>query len=112
MFADIVDELPKLLYLGAILVILIAVAMAIKRRLRRRASQFGYNGILAYLRAVPRDDAEKRLAVDLAMKGVVLCLLGIAFFPLMLIGLFPLYYGLRKLILLALDVGPTVPPAA
>jgi len=105
-----ISDLPKVLYLVTVLSIPIAVAMAVRRRLRRRANQFGYRGILAYFRADPRHDAEKRDAVDLALQGVVLCLLGVAFFPLMLIGVFPLYYGGRKLILLGLGMGPPMPP--
>jgi hypothetical protein len=103
-----VDELSKILFLANVLGILIVVALVVRYRLRRRARRFGYPGILVYFRAVPREDVEKRDAVDLTMQGAVLCLLGIGFFPLMLIGLFPLYYGGRKLILLGLDLGPTV----
>ena len=107
-----ITEVPKLLLLVGLvglLSILIYVALAATRRLRRRANQFGYDGVLAYLRAVPKDEAEKRAAVDLAMQGVVLCLLGITFFPLMLIGIFPLYYGGRKLILVGLGLGSGLP---
>jgi hypothetical protein len=39
----------------------------------------------------------------------VLCLLGFAFFPLLLIGIFPLYYGLRKVMLIGLGIGPGIP---
>jgi hypothetical protein len=109
MYLDPTD-IPKILFLVAVLSILIAVPLVVRHRLRRRVHQFGYSGILAYLRAVPRDDAEKRDAVDLALQGVVLCLLGVAFFPLILIGVFPLYYGARKLTLLGLGLGPQVPP--
>jgi hypothetical protein len=110
MYVDL-SELPKILFLIAVLGFLIAVFIAVRRRLRRRANQFGYHGILAYFRAVPQEDAEKRDAVDLALQGVVLCLLGVAYFPLMLIGIFPLYYGARKLMLLGLGLeshAPTV----
>lgn len=92
------------------LCILTYVAVVVWRRLRRKASRFGYGGILEYLRAAPRDEAEKRDAVNLAMHGLVDCLLGIAFFPLLLIGIFPLYYGVRKVLLVALGIGPEPPP--
>jgi hypothetical protein len=62
-------------------------------RVRRR----GYAGLGAYLREVPQTEEEKFDAVDLALKGVVLCVLGLLFPPLVVIGLVPLYYGLRKL---------------
>jgi hypothetical protein len=107
----LINEGPKVLLLVVPLCILIYVAIAVRRRLRRKASQFGYGGILEYLRAVPKNDAEKRDAVNLAMHGVVDCLLGVAFFPLLLIGIFPLYYGVRKVMLIALGVGPDTPPA-
>lgn len=63
---------------------------------RQSARAKGYASLTDYLRATPRTDAEKREAVDMAMQGVVLCVLGIVFPPLMLIGIFPLYYGGRK----------------
>jgi hypothetical protein len=108
MYVDL-SELPKILYLVAILGFLIAVFMAVRHSLRRRAHQFGYRGILAYFRAAPQEDAEKRDAVDLALEGVVLCLLGVAFFPELLIGIIPLYYGTRKLMLLGLGLGSRMP---
>jgi hypothetical protein len=100
-----------ILFVVILLSLVIYAALVVRRHLRRRANQFGYEGILAYLRAVPRDEAEKRDAVDLAMIGVVLCLLGFAFFLLLLIGIFPLYYGVRKLLLIAMGIGPGLPPA-
>jgi hypothetical protein len=97
------------LMLVVFLGILIYVAVVVWRRLRGKANRFGYDGVLAYLRAVPKDEAEKRDAVDLVMQGLVLCLLGFAFFPLLLIGIFPLYYGLRKVMLIGLGIGPGIP---
>jgi hypothetical protein len=64
-----------------------------RRRVRRR----GYAGLGAYLREVPQTEEEKLDAVDLTLKGVVLCVLGLLFPPLVVIGLVPLYYGLRKM---------------
>ena len=74
--------------------------------LRKLAATFGYPGVMPYLRAVPRDQAEKQAAVDLVMKGVVLCLLGVVFPLLVLIGAFPLYYGVRKLLLIGFGMAP------
>ena len=68
MYVDL-SELPKILYLVAALGFLIAVFIAVRRRLRRRAHQFGCHGILGYFRAVPREDAEKRDAVDRPCKA-------------------------------------------
>ncbi len=61
-------------------------------RVRRR----GYPGLRAYLRALPQTEAEKLDAVELTLKGVVICVMGLLFPPVILIGLFPLYYGARK----------------
>jgi hypothetical protein len=106
----VMAEGPKVLLLVAAFSLLIFVALLVRRRLRRRANRFGYGGVLEYLRALPKDDAEKRDAVDLAMHGVVDCLLGFAFIPLLLIGIFPLYYGVRKVLLVALGISPRLPP--
>jgi hypothetical protein len=61
-----------------------------------RARRFGYASRSAYLRAVPQTDEEKHEAVDQALKGLVISLVGVVFFPLLLVGLFPLYIGGRK----------------
>ena len=71
----------------------------------RRAKRFGYPSTLAYLRAAPRSDDEKRDAADLALKGVVCCLLGILLPPLVLVGLVPLFYGGRKFIYASMGLG-------
>ena len=83
-----------------------AIVIFVVRRLRRNAADAGYPGVGAYLRAVPRNDEEKRQAVDLALKGVILCGLGLFFPPMILVGVVPFYYGSRKLILvwLGLDI--------
>lgn len=83
-----------------------AIVIFVVRKLRRNAAAAGYPGVGAYLRAVPRNDEEKSQAVDLALKGVVLCALGLFFPPLILVGVLPFYYGSRKLILvwLGLDI--------
>jgi hypothetical protein len=59
----------------------------------------------AYLKAVPQTDHEKQAAVDLALKGVVICLLGLMVPPLLLVGLFPLFYGVRKIIYASMGLG-------
>lgn len=72
---------------------------------RQRAKRFGYVSTRAYLRAAPRSDAEKRDAVDLALKGIVCCVLGLLLPPLVLVGLLPLFYGGRKLVYSSLGLG-------
>ncbi len=90
----------------AALATLSATVIFVFRRLRKNAVAAGYPGVGAYLRAVPRNDEEKRQAVDLALKGVILCGLGLFFPPMILVGVVPFYYGSRKLILvwLGLDI--------
>ena len=41
---------------------------------------------------------EKRDAADLALKGLVCCILGLFFAPFILPGLVPLFYGGRKIV--------------
>ena len=62
----------------------------------KRARRFGYPSRTAYFNAVPQSDEEKREAVDQALKGLVISIVGIVFFPLLVVGLFPLYIGGRK----------------
>lgn len=70
-----------------------------------RARRFGYASRSAYLRAVPQSDEEKREAVDQALKGLVISIVGIVFFPLLFVGLFPLYIGGRKASFALLGLG-------
>lgn len=92
--------LPFVMFGGIVLAIL-AVLVLVARMLaaqRRHARQAGYPSFGAYLAASPRTDEEKRHAADLALKGLVICLLGTLFPPLILLGLFPFFYGARKLV--------------
>ena len=82
--------LQTLHWLPLIAVVLIVIVV---RGQRRNARLAGYPSLSAYLRAAPRTDEERRNAVDLALKGLVICLLGLLVPPLLLIGLFPLFYG-------------------
>ena len=95
-----------LLALLAALAVSAAFMILVVKKLRQNATAAGYPGVGAYLRAVPRNDEEKRQAVDLALKGVILCALGLFFPPMILLGVVPFYYGSRKLILvwLGLDI--------
>ena len=72
---------------------------------RPRAKRFGYASTSAYLRAAPRSDAEKRDAADLALRGLVFCILGLLVPPLVLVGLIPLFYGGRKLVYASMGLG-------
>ncbi len=84
-----------------------AIAAIVMYRLfsRHRAKQFGYPSMLAYLRAAPRTDEERRDAADLALKGLMICMLGLIFPPIVLVGLVPLFHGARKLIYASMGLG-------
>jgi hypothetical protein len=86
-------------------VIPLAAAVSFWLPLRQRARQFGYASTRAYLKAAPRSDAERRDAVDLTMKGIVFCLLGLIFPPFILAGLVPLFFGGRKLVYGSMGLG-------
>ena len=89
------------LVFGAILivfpVVLLLVAWGFRQWFRRLATRAGCATIGEYLRTPPRSDQERQDAVDLALKGLVICLLGAIFPPAVLLGIFPLFYGGRKL---------------
>jgi hypothetical protein len=99
---------PELFFLIPVLLLIVmpvVAAIAVYRMTRWRAALFGYKSTLGYLRAAPRTDDERRDAADLAMKGVVICLLGFISSPVVLLGLVPLFYGGRKLAYAALGLG-------
>ena len=96
------------LIFGTLLVIIVAAAVAVVRLFRRqqvKAREYGYPSMSAYLRAAPRTDDERRDAADLALKGMVICLLGLIFPPLLLVGLFPFFYGARKVVYAYMGLG-------
>ena len=86
--------------IGAILLVWLLL-----RSQRRLAKELGYPSLSAYLRAAPQTDQEKRAAVDLALKGLVICLLGLLMPPVLLIGLFPMFYGVRKIAYASMGLG-------
>jgi hypothetical protein len=103
-----VPFIPILVILGVVLALVIGaiiLLVALLRAQKRAAREAGYATLGAYLRAAPRTDADKRNAADLALKGVVICLLGLLFPPLLLIGLFPFFYGARKVIYASMGLG-------
>ncbi len=80
-----------------VLLLMAVVLIVLLVRWRRRVRRSGYRGLHAYLSAVPRTDIEKRDALDLTLRGLVICLVGIIFWPLLIIGGISMYYGVRKL---------------
>jgi len=104
--------IPELLMLSifvvpvlTVIVVSVVLLVAMLRRLRRQSREHGYPTLKAYLRAAPRTDAEKRDATDLALKGLVICLLGLILPPLLVVGLFPLFYGARKVAYASMGLG-------
>jgi hypothetical protein len=102
--ADLGIGVPELLILGMVIPIPIALVV-FAAMVRRRTTKFGYASVRAYLRAAPRSDAEKRDAVDLALKGLAFCVLGLLFPPFVLVGLMPLFYGGRKVVYASMGLG-------
>ena len=92
---------PELIILTPILLVPLAFVVGFIRRARR----LGYPSVRAYLRAVPQTDQQKHDAVNLAMKGLLVALLGVFFAPFVIGGLVPLYYGGRKVALASLGLG-------
>ena len=100
--------IPELLVLSVVFVPLIVAVFLVRNLIRGQrglAKTFGYPSLSAYLRAAPQTDAEKRAAVDLALKGLVICLLGLIFPPVLLVGLFPMFYGARKIAYASMGLG-------
>lgn len=95
---------PVLFVLVPLVIVGLAL-LAFRVVCRRRARRFGYASAGAYLRAAPRTDEEKRDAADMALKGGVICVLGMIFPPFILVGLVPLFYGGRKLVYASMGLG-------
>ena len=89
----------------AVALLAVGAGLLLLRSQRRHAQLAGYPSLVAYLRAAPRTDEEKRRAVDLALKGLAICMLGFIFSPLLLIGLFPFFYGVRKVMYGSMGLG-------
>jgi hypothetical protein len=101
------DTWEMLLSIGGVFllfVVWIALMLAPFLIWRGRVRRRGYPGLRAYLRELPRTEAAKLDAVELTLKGLVICVLGLLFPPIILIGVVPLYYGARKLASVALGI--------
>ena len=92
--------------IAVLMIIALAVGVAkIVKAYRLKAERAGYPSLSAYLNAAPRSDEEKRDAVDLALRGLVICLLGLVIPPFLVIGVIPFYYGARKMALASMGFG-------
>jgi hypothetical protein len=96
---------PELIVIVLFLLAPLLVVWLWFNALGRRARRFGYPSRRAYLQAAPRSDEERRDSADLALKGLVFCLLGLLVAPLVLVGLVPLFYGGRKLVYASMGLG-------
>jgi hypothetical protein len=102
------DAIMFFIFIFVIVVIVIpTVVISYRTYYGNRAFRFGYKSRAEYLRAVPRSADEKLDAIDQVCKGLVVCLLALMFPPLLLIGLFPLFYGARKTISVCMGLGPS-----
>ena len=107
-----------------LVVVLIIVYFAIFPAWRRYLKRHGYSGIMGYLLKAPQTDKEKLHAIGLTLNGAALCVVGWGVFPflyglfdpffdrhvghsiILLFGLFLLYFGVRKLMMIRLGIRP------
>ena len=75
------------------------------RAWRKKAQLAGYSSLGEYLRGAPRSDQERKDSVDMALKGFIICVAGLLFPPLILIGIFPLFFGVRKIAYWSVGLG-------
>ena len=97
-----------LIAMAVLAAFVVAAVIVVVRTLadqREKAARAGYPSLGAYLRAAPRTDEERRDAADLALKGLVICVAGLLFPPLVLVGLFPFFYGARKTLYASMGLG-------
>jgi hypothetical protein len=87
-----------------------AAILAFGAVLSNTARRFGYASMSSYLHAVPVSDMERGDAVDLLLKGAACCSLGILYRPFFLVGLLPLFFGTRKLLLALMGIDLTDEP--
>jgi len=85
--------------------IFLVPAIAVAIWMRAAGRRLGYTGILQYLRAVPYTDAQRRDAVNLCLLGFIICALAFHVPPLVLVGIFPLFYGSRKVLYSVMGLG-------
>ena len=88
-----------------VLLLVLTLMVSLFISLRKRGRGLGYEGPFEYLRAIPATDEQRRDGIDLALQGLVTCLLGVLLPLLLLVGLVPLYYGGRKVLASWLGVG-------
>jgi hypothetical protein len=98
---DIAELLPGIVggfvLVAVVVAILIGLVWLPLRIWRRSVQRRGYPELKVYLREVPQTPEKKLDAVELTLKGLVICIMGLIFPPLSLVGLVPFYYGARKL---------------
>ncbi len=83
-------------YVLFMIVLTVVLVVLLLVRWRPRILRAGYPGLYAFLHCVPRTDAQKRDALDLTLRGLVLFIVGAVLQPLWVIGAFLFYYGIRK----------------
>jgi hypothetical protein len=96
-------EMYLIFLLPVIFFLIPAITVVIWMRTVRK--KLGYTSFREYYRAIPVTEAQQRDAVNLTLDGIVFCLLGTVFPPLMIVGIFPLYCGARKVLYASLGLG-------
>lgn len=97
--------MSALIFITAIVAVISLTIWFGRTLLLKRAHTLSYAGLREYLYAIPQTPTQQHDAVELALKGLVITSLGILFGPLLLVGLPPLYFGLRKILLMRADHG-------
>jgi hypothetical protein len=92
------------LSVGVLLALFVGMPLLVLHVWRTRVQRRGYPGLKAYLLEVPQTEQQKLDAIELTLKGSVICILAVIFPVLVVIGLVPLYYGARKMAAIALAV--------
>ena len=100
---DLLKLLSGLLVIVVLLGFFLVPLLIWRRRVRRR----GYSGLMVYLRELPQTEEGRLDAVELTLMGVVICILGLLFPPIIVFGVVPLYYGGRKLAAITLGIEGT-----
>ncbi|MGA7296934.1 MAG: hypothetical protein WBW92_05450 [Rhodanobacteraceae bacterium] len=89
----------------AAVVIVVYLCVTLYNSYQEKAKARGQVSLMDWLKTIPVTDQDKQDAVDLSLKGGVACLLGLVFPPLLVIGVIPLFYGLRKLLYAGMGLG-------
>ncbi len=93
-------------FLVLILIVLTIILLILLRfRWMPRIRRAGYRGLGDFLRRIPTTPAQKRDALDLLLRGIVVFAVGCVLIPYFVVGLIMVYYGARKLLMAWMGLG-------